>query len=201
MNEQQFLERIARRSGVTDLREAELIAWGVLQSLGEHLTRREAEAVAQELPPGLAPALTQVTHGGSFDLYELQTRVAQRTGARRGVALEQLAVVGMTVAEAVRADVLDPIRRDLPAAVRVLLCPPRSFGPPPARRDPSRRTLADGEPGGTRPLYRARPDSAHSESVARSDNPHAETKLSSARGLTQEREQRTLAEGGDAPHA
>jgi len=36
---------------------------------------------------------------------------------------------------------------------------------------------------------------AHRHSVARSDDPHADSKLSSARGLRQEREQRTLASG------
>lgn len=34
-----------------------------------------------------------------------------------------------------------------------------------------------------------------SESVAKSENPHADTKLSSSHGLTQEREHDTLAEG------
>jgi hypothetical protein len=35
----------------------------------------------------------------------------------------------------------------------------------------------------------------HSHSVAANDNPHGETKLSSSRGTTQEREHETLAEG------
>jgi hypothetical protein len=35
----------------------------------------------------------------------------------------------------------------------------------------------------------------HSHSVAANDNPHGDTKLSSSRGTTQEREHETLAEG------
>ncbi len=58
------------------------------------------------------------------------------------------------------------------------------------------RDLAGGRPGSSRPLSSASPDIlAHRHSIARSDDPHAESKLSSARGLRQEREQRTLASG------
>lgn len=66
-------------------------------------------------------------------------------------------------------------------------------------------TLADGRPGGTRPLSEARPGSRHPVSEAApkdaqqhsvaEDNPHGDTKLSSTDGLTQEREHETLAEG------
>lgn len=66
-------------------------------------------------------------------------------------------------------------------------------------------TLADGRPGGTRTLSEGRPGSRHPISEARptqrqqhsveDDNPHGDTKVSSATGLTQEREHETLAEG------
>jgi hypothetical protein len=65
--------------------------------------------------------------------------------------------------------------------------------------DPGRRTLAEGRPGSPHPLSEARPERAHSHSVARTDNPHGDTKLSSASGLTQEREQETLAAGHPGP--
>ncbi len=59
----------------------------------------------------------------------------------------------------------------------------------------SRGTLAEGRPGSAHPLSEARPERAQSQSVARADNPHGDTKLSSATGLTQEREGETLATG------
>jgi hypothetical protein len=59
--------------------------------------------------------------------------------------------------------------------------------------DATHHTLAEASASSSRPLYAAQPQRAQSESVARSDNPHGETKLSSARGLTQEREDETLA--------
>ncbi|HLM72216.1 MAG TPA: hypothetical protein VK459_05985 [Polyangiaceae bacterium] len=49
--------------------------------------------------------------------------------------------------------------------------------------------------GSGHPLSEARFEPAHTHSVARSDNPHEDTKLSSSRGLTQERLEDTLAEG------
>ena len=44
-------------------------------------------------------------------------------------------------------------------------------------------------------MSEARPETAHAESVARSDDPHADTRLSSSQGMTQERRGETLAEG------
>jgi hypothetical protein len=61
--------------------------------------------------------------------------------------------------------------------------------------EPGRGTLAEGRPGSHHPLSEARPERAHSHSVVRADNPHGDTKLSSAVGFTQEREQETLAAG------
>jgi hypothetical protein len=56
-------------------------------------------------------------------------------------------------------------------------------------------TLAEGRPGSRRPLAEARPPAGQADSVARTDNPHGDTKLSSARGLTQEREKESIATG------
>jgi hypothetical protein len=48
-------------------------------------------------------------------------------------------------------------------------------------------------------MSEATADRAHADSVARSDAPHEDTKLSSARGTTQERLHETLAEGRPGP--
>jgi hypothetical protein len=60
-------------------------------------------------------------------------------------------------------------------------------------------TLASGRPGSRHPISDARPNRAHAHSVARSDNPHGDTKLSSSHGFTQERENETLADGRPGP--
>jgi uncharacterized protein (DUF2267 family) len=165
----------------------------VLRTLGEALTRRQAEALADELPDELAATVRDAAHGQELDRFDLESRVSQRAFVPRGDALEWLFTVGRTLAETVRDDVLRPIRRDLPQNVAALLEGVEAAPPPlGVHHDVSRRTLAEGRPGHSRPLYAARPDVAHTESV-RSDNPHGDTKLSSARGLTQEREDESLA--------
>jgi uncharacterized protein (DUF2267 family) len=55
------------------------------------------------------------------------------------------------------------------------------------------RHLGEDDPGRESPLYRTRPPSVHAASVA-SENPHGDSKLSSAHGATQEHEQKTLAD-------
>ena len=62
-----------------------------------------------------------------------------------------------------------------------------------------RSTLSEGNPRSRNPISGAEPKSAQQESVARSENPHAETKLSSSHGTTQEREDETLAKGQPKP--
>lgn len=55
------------------------------------------------------------------------------------------------------------------------------------------RHLSEAKIGSTHPLWNGRPSGAQQDSVAAA-NPHQETKLSSARGLTQEREGESLAD-------
>jgi hypothetical protein len=63
-----------------------------------------------------------------------------------------------------------------------------------------RHDIASGRPGSTRPLSAANPRVLeHRHSVARNGDPHGDTKLSSARGLTQEREGETLAAARPGP--
>jgi hypothetical protein len=124
-------------------------------------------------------------------------RVAGREHVRPGFAVEHTGVVCQALAEALSEAVLHRLHEDLPAPLGALFTP----------REPVRRfeyvhldsahhsTLAEGRPGGRHPVSEARPERAHTHSVARSDNPHGDTKLSSASGLTQEREHSTLATG------
>jgi uncharacterized protein (DUF2267 family) len=186
MTADQFIAHVAQRTGVgSGVGPIE----AVLASLGEGLSRRQAAALADELPPELAPLVRDSQHNQNLDRFDVESRVAQRAGLSRGAALELMFAVGRTVAEAVRDDVLALIRRDLPGDVAALLEPVERYeAPQGVHRDPLKRTLAEAGP-----LSDARPDSAQSQSVVRSDNPHGDTKLSSAEGIAQEREGRTIA--------
>lgn len=74
---------------------------------------------------------------------------------------------------------------------------PAAAPPPPVHPDNApARDLAGGRPGAQHPLATGNPESlAHRHSIAGSDDPHADTRLSSSHGTTQEREGRTLASG------
>jgi uncharacterized protein (DUF2267 family) len=186
MTSDQFIAHVAQRTGVPQGLEA---IEAVLVSLGECLSRAQAEALADELPRELASLVRDSRHNQNLDRFDVESRVAQRTGLSRGAALEWMFAVGRTVAESVRDDVLALIRRDLPGDLAALLEAVEPYqAPQGVHRDPLKRTLAEAGP-----LSDARPESAQSQSVVRSDNPHGDTKLSSTQGIAQEREGRTIA--------
>ncbi len=136
----------------------------------------------------------------------LEDRVANTASVRRGEAVEAVQLVCASLRGALEPDVCAELVRGLPSELAAL------FAPRPTHRAPERvpthgRHLSDGKPGGTHPLSESAPGSAHPlsaahplasqrESVA-SENPHADSKVSSSHGLTQEREHESLAEGRD----
>ena len=196
MTRAEFLSRVAERMGFSNLADAETCVRNVLETVGERLSRLEAEALAEDLPADLAQPLRRASHGQTFGIEEFYARISRRAGMGIGRAREEAVVVCWVMAEAVGEDALQRIRRELPREFWELFTLPEPI-PPPAtvHLHPEHRTLAEGHGGGSRPLYDARPDRAQSQSVARSDNPHGDTKVSSATGLTQEREEETLASG------
>lgn len=198
MTETDFLERAARHSGLEPGPATQKMVVGALRSLGEGLTPAAAGELAEELPPRLAHALVDVERGQDCTLEAVLDRVMARNGVTRGVALEQLGVVCNTIAELLRPELVEHLRGALPWRVArlFLAAAPRASAPPAVHHDPARRSLAEALAASSRPIFAARPDRAQSESVARSPNPHGDTKLSSARGLTQEREEETLATAG-----
>lgn len=192
----EFLSRLTERGGIQDPPGAETIANAVLSVFSERLGRIAAERLAEALPPSLGRAVLDSPHGRVFGVEELYQRVANRLGIRAGVAVEHTVSVLRTVAEVAGDDLVERLREDLPPDIDALLVVPEAAAPPPPiHRRPDGTTLAEGHGGSSRPLFAAKADRAHTHSVARNDNPHGDTKLSSARGLSQEREGDTLAEG------
>lgn len=162
----------------------------VLTALGEELGRPEADALAAELPAELAAALhdRRTLGGGS-----LAERVARREHTAVGEAREQAGAVAGALAELLPAALVERLQSALSAESASWLTAPSHDTPAPHVRA-SRDTLAEGRPGSRHPLSEARPADAQADSVAVA-NPHGDTKLSSSRGLTQEREGDTLADG------
>jgi uncharacterized protein (DUF2267 family) len=196
MTREELLSQVAERAGLAGLEEAAQTVRTVLAVICERLDWPVIQALAEELP---VPLPTGSRLGGpqqGFDLAELQARVARSENVRPGFAVEHTGAVCQVVAEALSPGTLYRLRAALPEPMGALFTPREPVGHfEHAHLDPSHHTLAEGRPGSRHPLSESRPERAHAYSVARTDNPHGETKLSSATGLTQEREQETLAAG------
>lgn len=196
MTREDLLSQVAERAGLAGLEEAAEIVRTVLAVICERLSWPVIQALAEELPVPLSTSLRPGIPRQEFDLAELQGRVARGENVRPGFAVEHTGVVCQVVAEALSPGALYRLRAALPEPVGALFTPRESAGHfEHVHLDPNHRTLAEGRPGSRHPLSESRPERAHAHSVAQADNPHGDTKLSSARGLTQEREQETLAAG------
>jgi uncharacterized protein (DUF2267 family) len=165
-----------------------------LSGLGVYLSRSQRQLVADELPPVLAPSLFEIGEDRSKPIEE---RVLT-PGMSVGRARELVASVCRVLAEELSSEALRALRTSVPAPIAELLEVeplPLATGIASSRPD----SLASGRPGSHHPLAEARPrDRIQSDSVVAS-NPHEDSKLSSARGTTQEREHETLAEGQPGP--
>jgi uncharacterized protein (DUF2267 family) len=196
MTHDEFLSHVRERAGLPGLEEAERTVRAVLGVIRELLSWPARQSLAEDLPVPLSESLGGGGDRQHFDLAELHARVASQEQVRLGFAVEHTSVVCQLVAEALSPAALYQLREELPESIAALFTPRE-----PGERfehihlDPSRHTLAEGRPGSRHPLSEARAERAHTHSVVREDNPHEDTKLSSALGLTQEREQETLAAG------
>lgn len=195
MTHTEFLSHVAGRTGLPGPEEAERTTRAVLETVGARLSRQDLRLLAEDLPSALADMLWSGPPGQDFGLEELHARVAEREHVREGFAVEHTGAVCQVLAEALSPAALHRLQENLPGPLAALFTPRE-----PSRRfehvhlEPGRHTLAEGRPGSQHPVSETRPERAHAHSVARSANPHGDTKLSSARGLTQEREHTTLAE-------
>ncbi|HEY2514342.1 MAG TPA: DUF2267 domain-containing protein, partial [Polyangiaceae bacterium] len=131
---------------------------------------------------------------GDLDREELFARVALHANVARGFAAELAEVACRALGELLPNDPLVRLRKEVGPSIGLLFDPPEPEETIPRSKGRG-STLASGHEGSRHPLSEARSDRAHRESVARSDDPHGRSKLSGARGFSQEREGATLAEG------
>lgn len=183
MTDDAFVAEAAERSGAAILvaRQATL---ATLDTLGERLSAGDAAALAEILPGELRRFVCRRENPGDFDIDDLYDRVAQRTGLPPGQARELSQVVLRLVGDRLSGDACARLSLHLPAPWRALLerSPTAAAAGALSRHvlPGTGHTLATGRPGSQHPLSQAHPDRAQQESVARSDNPHGEDKLSSA---------------------
>lgn len=181
-----LLAEVQRRTGISTQDEASHVLDAVVDALGELLTGDEARAVAPHLGARLSRLLEAGAgrHSASSDVAALVDGVAWRENVAEGVALEHATAVCDAIMQALPAEARTKLQRDLPKEVIAFLERGRADGIV-HRREPPKpevltHSLAQGRPGGAHPVSESKPVTAHSESVALTDNPHADRKISSA---------------------
>ena len=195
----ELVDDILAAGPFADRSQAEGAVRATLTTLRQRLLDDESRLLEVELPEECADLLHEGHYEFDFDLAEFYRRVSAHEHMATGRGLEHSQIVCRTIARRLPASTLQRLRRHLPDFAELFQPPEPVWRPPlpehPGRSDPPRRNLSEGRPGSQHPLSSARPQPGHSHSVAVSDDPHADTKLSSSRGLTQEREGETLADG------
>jgi uncharacterized protein (DUF2267 family) len=184
-------------AGIPERHLAERVVRATVAVLGERLTVEEAGALRPTLPGELGRILERSEYDSDFAAADFYERVRRRARITPGIARESVDVVLHAIGDTLEADASRRLARALPADLGRQLVPREVGDPPPHAAAPRGRltTLASGRPGSRHPLSEAAPASGQTHSVAANPNPHAETKLSTSRGLTQERRRRTLAVG------
>jgi uncharacterized protein (DUF2267 family) len=192
-----FVASVQEAGGFGSAGAAERAVDAVLAALGAHLSADVREVVRAALPHELARRLA----GGvpePFELDALLRDAAGRLGVSPATAKETIEVVLAVLSGSLDAERRERLESSLPPPLRTLAGPLAVAAAAEAAPHHSarhlRQTLASGRPGSERPLSEAHPGSSHAQSVA-ADNPHGETKLSSASGIQQERTGQTLATG------
>ncbi len=188
----------ALRDGMRDHAAAARAVDATLGAFAGCLSRDEALALASALSRRLAEVVERSEARADGDAGAFFARVRDREGVPLGLAREHAAIVLRALAEGIDPALHARLSRSLPADLAALLSPRASVEPPERSRPspaPPLTTLASGRPGYRHPIDEARPSTAQAHSVADEANPHADTKLSSARGLTQDQLRESLATG------
>jgi len=200
MSYEELIDAVEDGAGLSSRAEAKAAVTAVFGALATRVLPGDRRVLIALLPPPLAALFDGDEQGAEESLDRIVEEVAEAEQIRDGFGREHLDVVGAAVAATLHPDAVAALRNHLPAAVASIFTPKPKAGRverPTPLEVPAQtgRHLADARPGGAHPVSEASAERAHSESVARSDDPHGDTKLSGAKGLTQEREGESLAEG------
>jgi uncharacterized protein (DUF2267 family) len=201
-----LIDEIQQHTGEPDRLEAERIALHVLRAVRPMLRVDERRVLAAHLPPSLARALAGASVEIDDSVEQFYRRVAVDSNVPLPRAREQGRIVCALLAQRLSPDERASLVRDMPPEIAVLFTTPpggaldrgsheEARPSPPRTAGVTGHTLSTGRPGSRHPLSEARLDRTQSHSVAREPNPHGDSKLSSAEGLTQEQLHESLANG------
>lgn len=126
MDETEFFETVAQRGDLESTEAARGATDATLRAFGEHVSRGQAENVADELPDGLAEAMTDLSteHPEEITLDAFVAQVAAAEDADEATAAEHVRAVMSVLAETVGHDELRDARSQLPNEFDSLFEPP-----------------------------------------------------------------------------
>jgi uncharacterized protein (DUF2267 family) len=187
-----LVDRVMSHGGLDRAKDALRAIRATAAVLGERLPVEGKDALARALPRTLGSLVRACVAQRAFDLDDLYDRVRAREGVSEGFAREHAQAVCASLGELLPAEVKQILDAHLPPPIAELFHT-REVGEPPPHGTARAHTLASGRPGSAHPISESAPRGAQAHSVVRETNPHGETKLSSASGLTQERTGESLA--------
>jgi hypothetical protein len=190
-----FIKAVCERAACQDRDLVEASARITVRALGSQLAR-PYPPLHSVLPESLHAELSAGAKQPPCRPDDVYATVADRQEVRIGIAAE---IVQSIVAE-VSARLLPAQRSEArqilpPDWAQLVVEPIVQHGDAKASAPPPRSQLFQGRPGSRHPIADAEPSRGFEQSVANSDDPHAETRLSSTRGVSSERRGRTLARG------
>lgn len=195
-----LLESIALRAPLSQA-QAQRAADATLWTLARRLPRNVVESLDEELGSVLSQQLSQAGSTDDVSVNGLYREARIRESVDLMRATEDVQVVCAALARELAPELRERVVRALPSEFAQLF-EPREFGEAPPHVGYG-RSLADARPGSPHSLSQGRAGSRRPLSEGTADrtqrgavgDPERDTKLSSAKGLTQEREGDSLAEG------
>lgn len=194
-----LLESIAVRAPLSQA-EAQRAADATLWALARRLPRNVVESLDEELGPALSLQLTQAGASDDLSIGALYREARIRESVDLMRATEDVQIVCDALTRELTPELRERVVRALPSEFAQLF-EPREFGVPPPHvgygrslsdaKPGSQHSLSQGKSGSRRPLSEGNADRTQQGAVGAP----RDTKLSSASGLTQERERESLAEG------
>jgi uncharacterized protein (DUF2267 family) len=195
-----LLGRLTELTGAGDERAVLRVTHAVMTVLLEQLPPNDRAWLTAALPREVVADISagQLSYRPSDDLNAFIERVAAREAVTTGFAREHVQAVLRGLGEALEQSARLRLARFLPDELASWLEPKELAAVPSHAAEAHahhRSTLSEGRPSSRTPLSESAPRRGQQDSLASSDNPHADTKLSSTTGATQEREKETLSQG------
>jgi uncharacterized protein (DUF2267 family) len=202
MDDLELILHVKAAAGLRSLREARRATAAALGALRCALEEEDARALSKALPRKLAHLLERPQTTVVQSIEGLYADAERRERVGLGFAMEHVQVVLQVLLRQLDPELVTRLRKRLsPDVAELLEEHVQSAEPPPHVRIhpghlPTRiQTLSRARPGTAEPIADTHHELAHEGSVVRSDAPHADRMVETARSTRPNREDETLARG------